>query len=123
MTTVSRTTQVLIKHRASDASLARVEAALRCLRVLRMRLPPATGPGAAAGAGAGVGVGCGIAEGGFAALRELQLNGKFATLQDATALLCAVASPHLRSVRVENCECRTDVFVDALHEFGTVLKS
>ena len=99
----------------ATAALLQPLAALRCLRVLRMRLPPATDSGA--------GVGQGIAEGGFAALRELQLNGKFATLQDATALLCAVASPDLRSVRIDNCECPTDVFVDTLHEFGTVLKS
>ncbi|KAI0681854.1 hypothetical protein C8T65DRAFT_751208 [Cerioporus squamosus] len=63
------------------------------------------------------------AEAGFGSLRELHLYGKFAALQDATDLLRSVSSPHLRSLRVDSCECRTDAFAEALRDFCAVLRS
>ncbi|KAI0687392.1 hypothetical protein C8T65DRAFT_818995 [Cerioporus squamosus] len=63
------------------------------------------------------------AAGGFVTLRELHLYGKFAALQDATDLLHRIASPHLRSLRIDECECRTDAFADSLRELCAVLKA
>ncbi|RPD73298.1 hypothetical protein L226DRAFT_536414 [Lentinus tigrinus ALCF2SS1-7] len=97
----------------STSALMQPLAALEHLRTLKMRLqpPPRTCPGSGVAP-------CGPR--GFSALRELQLNGKFAGLQDATEFLRGVASPHLRSLRIEDCECGSDDFAEALLEFCTV---
>ncbi|TFK83877.1 hypothetical protein K466DRAFT_665532 [Polyporus arcularius HHB13444] len=98
----------------SSSALLQPLSTLQHLRTLRLRFQ-STSCAPALGVETGFG--------GFGALRELHLNGKFAQLQDATGFLRRVASPHLRSLRIDDCECRTDTFAEALHDFCAVLES
>ncbi len=98
----------------SSSALLNPLSTLPHLRTLRLRFQStscAPAPGVETGFG------------GFGALRELHLNGKFAQLQDATGFLRGLASPHLRSLHIDDCECRTDAFAEALHDFCAVLES
>ncbi len=85
-------------------------AAMDCLRSLKLRLPPLLGhkmPNPATR--------------GFGALQDVYLDCKHASLDDAITFLRAVSSPHLGSVRLEECECPTNSFASSLLELCTLL--
>ena len=57
----------------------------------------------------------------FDTLQDVYLDCKHASLDDAIAFLRAVSSPHLESVRLEECECPTNSLTTSLLELCTVI--
>ncbi|KAI1783526.1 hypothetical protein LXA43DRAFT_330820 [Ganoderma leucocontextum] len=57
----------------------------------------------------------------FSALRDLYLDCKHASLNDGIVLLRAVSSHYLESVRIEHCECTTNILSASLLELCTIL--
>ncbi|PIL24729.1 hypothetical protein GSI_12615 [Ganoderma sinense ZZ0214-1] len=80
------------------------------LRSLKLRLPTPLGHNALDSATRS-----------FDALRDVSLDCKQASLDDAIAFLRAISSPHLESVRLDHCECPTSSLATSLLEFCTVL--